>query len=169
MNQPWVYMCSPSWDPLPPPSLSHPSGSSQYGCWCSDPALSTLTHTLNLDWWSISHMIIYMFQCYSLICFLLFQYLKKQTDSYALIYAHVLFSTLWLQDYKSHWTEYFEVYKNGWKPIVPIACNTGWDKHLERGQIGGAHHFPCGPNMPRIIHKCTYFLEDRPKTLFLLY
>ena len=65
MNQPWVYMCSPSWDPLPPPSLSHPSGSSQYGCWCSDPALSTLTHTLNLDWWSISHMIIYMFKCYS--------------------------------------------------------------------------------------------------------
>ena len=29
MNQPRVYMCSPSWAPLPPPSLSHPSGSSQ--------------------------------------------------------------------------------------------------------------------------------------------
>ena len=29
MNQPWVYMCSPSWTPLPPPSPSHPSGSSQ--------------------------------------------------------------------------------------------------------------------------------------------
>ena len=29
-------------------------------------ALSTLSHALNLDWWSISHMIIYMFQCYSL-------------------------------------------------------------------------------------------------------
>ena len=28
--------------------------------------LSTLFHALNLDWWSISHMIIYMFQCYSL-------------------------------------------------------------------------------------------------------
>ena len=29
-------------------------------------ALSTLSHASNLDWWSISHMIIYMFQCYSL-------------------------------------------------------------------------------------------------------
>ena len=32
-NQPWVYMCSPSWTPLPPPSLFHPSGSSQ----CTSP------------------------------------------------------------------------------------------------------------------------------------
>ena len=29
------------------------------------PALSTLSHALNLDWWSISHMVIYMFQGYS--------------------------------------------------------------------------------------------------------
>ena len=29
-------------------------------------ALSALFHALNLDWWSISHMVIYMFQCYSL-------------------------------------------------------------------------------------------------------
>ena len=29
MNQPWVYMCSPSWTPLSPPSTSHPSGWSQ--------------------------------------------------------------------------------------------------------------------------------------------
>ena len=28
--------------------------------------LSTLPHALNLDWWSISHKIIYMFQCYYL-------------------------------------------------------------------------------------------------------
>ena len=27
MNQPWIYMCSPSRSPLPPPSPSHPSGS----------------------------------------------------------------------------------------------------------------------------------------------
>ena len=60
MNQPWVYMCSPSWPPshLPPHPipLGHPSA----------PALSTLPHALNLDWWCISHMIIYMFQCYFL-------------------------------------------------------------------------------------------------------
>ena len=29
MDLPWVYMCSPSWTPLPPPSPYHPSGSSQ--------------------------------------------------------------------------------------------------------------------------------------------
>ena len=32
----------------------------------SAPALSTLSHATNLDWRSVSHMIIYMFQCYSL-------------------------------------------------------------------------------------------------------
>ena len=60
MNLPWVYMCPPSWSPLPPPSPSHPSGSSQctspeHPVSCIDPGLG-----------SISHMIIYMFQCYSL-------------------------------------------------------------------------------------------------------
>ena len=33
MNPPRVYTCSPSWMPLPPPSLYHPSGSSQ----CTSP------------------------------------------------------------------------------------------------------------------------------------
>ena len=33
MHLPRVYMCSPSWTPLPPPSLYHPSGSSQ----CTSP------------------------------------------------------------------------------------------------------------------------------------
>ena len=32
----------------------------------SAPALSTLSHASNLDWQSISHMVIYIFQCYSL-------------------------------------------------------------------------------------------------------
>ena len=36
--------------------LDHPSAS----------ALSTLSHASNLDWQSVSHIIIYMFQCYSL-------------------------------------------------------------------------------------------------------
>ena len=35
MNPPWVYTCSPSWTPLPPPSPYHPSGSSQ----CTSPKL----------------------------------------------------------------------------------------------------------------------------------
>ena len=33
MNPPWVYVCSPSWTPLLPPSPSHPSWSSQ----CTSP------------------------------------------------------------------------------------------------------------------------------------
>ena len=40
-------------NPIP---KGHPTG----------PALNTLSHASNLDWWSISQMIIYMFQCYSL-------------------------------------------------------------------------------------------------------
>ena len=32
----------------------------------SAPALSTLSHASSLDWRSVSHMVIYMFQCYSL-------------------------------------------------------------------------------------------------------
>ena len=58
MNQPWVYMWSPSWTPLPPSRPSHPSGSSQ----CT----SILSHASNLGWQSVAHMIIYMFQCCSL-------------------------------------------------------------------------------------------------------
>ena len=60
----WIshgYTCVPHPEPpshLPPHPIpqGHPSA----------PALSTLPHALNLDWRSVSHMIIYMFQCYSL-------------------------------------------------------------------------------------------------------
>ena len=47
--------CAPIVNPHPIPQ-GHPSAS----------ALSTLSHALNLDWRSVSHMIIHMFQCYSL-------------------------------------------------------------------------------------------------------
>ena len=47
----------PSHLPPHPIPLGHPSA----------PALSILSHALNLDWWFISHMIIYMFQCHSSI------------------------------------------------------------------------------------------------------
>ena len=30
------------------------------------PALSTLSHISNLDWWSVSHIVIYRFHCHSL-------------------------------------------------------------------------------------------------------
>ena len=60
MNQPWIYMCSPSQSPLPPPSSSHPSGSSQ----CTSP--EHLSRASNLGWWSVSPLIVYLFQCSSL-------------------------------------------------------------------------------------------------------
>ena len=53
MNQPWIYMCSPSRSPLPPPSPTHPTGSSQ----CTSP--EHLSHASNLDWRSVSHLIKY--------------------------------------------------------------------------------------------------------------
>ena len=59
MNQPWVYICPPSWTPpsyLPPHPIpqGHPRA----------PSLSALSRASNLDWRSISHMVVYMFQCY---------------------------------------------------------------------------------------------------------
>ena len=53
--------CVPqSWTPLPPLSPSHPSG------WSQCTSFECLFHASNLNWWSISHMVIYMFKCYSL-------------------------------------------------------------------------------------------------------
>ena len=55
MNPPRVYMCSPSWTSLPPPSPYQPSGSSQA------PAPNILYHASNLDWRFILYMILYVF------------------------------------------------------------------------------------------------------------
>ena len=60
MNQPWIYMYSPSRSPLPPPSPPDPSGSAQ----CTRP--EHLSHASNLGWWSVSPLIVYLFQFYSL-------------------------------------------------------------------------------------------------------
>ena len=61
MSQPWVYTCHPC--PKPASHLLHHS--IPLGC-LSAPALSALFHAPNLDWSSISHMVIYTFQHYSL-------------------------------------------------------------------------------------------------------
>ena len=60
MNQPQVYMC-----PHPEPPSQLPPHPIPLGC-PSAPALSALSHASNLDWSSISHMVIYMFQGSSL-------------------------------------------------------------------------------------------------------
>ena len=62
MNLLRVYLCSPSWIPFPTSIPSHPIPLGH----ASAPALSNLSHAYNQDWQSVSHMIIYTFQCYSL-------------------------------------------------------------------------------------------------------
>ena len=59
MNHPWIYMYSPSHSPLPPPSPSHPSGS------CQSTSPEHLSHASNLGCWSVSPLIVYLFQCVS--------------------------------------------------------------------------------------------------------
>ena len=56
MNQPWVYMCAP----IPKPTSHLPTQPIPLGC-PNALALSALFHASNLDWSSISHMVIYMF------------------------------------------------------------------------------------------------------------
>ena len=51
--------------PHPEPSSHLPPHPILQGC-PSAPALSTLSHASNLDWQSISHKVIHMFQCYFL-------------------------------------------------------------------------------------------------------
>ena len=151
--------------PPPSPSPSHPSGSYQYTNpehpdSCIEPGL--------VIYFTYDNIHVSMLFSHLLPVISIFKKVNRLSCSY--LWLMYYFKLFWLQYYKSHWTEYFEVYKNGWKPVVPTACNAGWDEHLERRQIGGAHHFPCGLNMLRIIHKCTSFPEDnRPKTLFLLH
>ena len=55
MNPPQVYMCSPSWTFLPPPSPYHPLGHP------SAPAPSIQYRASNLDWWLISYMTLCLF------------------------------------------------------------------------------------------------------------
>ena len=63
MNLPRVYMCPPSWTP---PHISLPIPSLWVIPVHQPWAPSLMSHAWNLDWQSVSHMIIYMFQCYSL-------------------------------------------------------------------------------------------------------
>ena len=59
-----IHVSPPSWTPLPPCSPLYPLGCPRAL------ALGALLHASNLHWSSILHMIIYMFQCYSLKSYL---------------------------------------------------------------------------------------------------
>ena len=97
MNPPWVYTCSPSWNPLPPPSPSIPLGHP------SAPARSTLYHGLNLDWQFISHMILYMFQCRSPKS----SPPPSRTESKRLFYTSVSLLLSRIQGYRYHLSKFY--------------------------------------------------------------
>ena len=54
MKQPWVYMCSPSWSPLPPPSPPDPSRSSQ----CTSPSACLMHPTWAGDLFRIQELLL---------------------------------------------------------------------------------------------------------------
>ena len=91
MNQPWIYMYSPSRSPLPPPSASHPSGSSQ----CTSP--EHLYHASNLGWWSVSPLIIYLFRC----CSLETSHPRLLPQSPKVCFVHLPSTTVWRHQFFS--------------------------------------------------------------------
>ena len=71
MNPPQVYMCSPSWTLLPPPSPYHPSGSSQctspkHPVLCIEPLLDFLFTPLYHLWMGVLFLLFTSFN--SLFC-----------------------------------------------------------------------------------------------------
>ena len=100
MNLPQVYMCSPSWILLPPPSPYHPSGSSQctspkHPVLCIEPGLAT--HFI--------HGIIHVSMPFSQI----FPPSPSLTESIRLIYTSVSLLLSRTQDYCYHLSK-FHIY-----------------------------------------------------------
>ena len=61
LNPPWVYLCFPSWAPLPTPSLSPPSGSSQctsleHPVSCIEPGLAIFQLCKGFYWKNFSKL-----------------------------------------------------------------------------------------------------------------
>ena len=83
MNQPQVYLCYfPPETPFPFPSLSHSSRLSH------STGLSLLWHTANSYLWSILHMVMYMFLCYSLNLSHPLQKKEKETEVQIACYSY---------------------------------------------------------------------------------
>ena len=91
MNQPWVYMCRLSPNPLP-----NPCPSILLGCPIA-PAFSDLFHATKLDWCSISHKVIYMFQYYFLKSF--HPCLLPESKSLFFMSVSLLLSCIWGHHY----------------------------------------------------------------------
>ena len=97
MNQPWVYMCLPSWTLLPPPSPSHPSGSSQcispeHPVSCIEPGLAIYFTYGNI------HV--------SMLCFRIIPPLPSPTESKSLFFTSVSLLLSHIQGHRSHLSKF---------------------------------------------------------------
>ena len=114
LNLPWVYMCSSSWTPshLPPHPipLGHPSA----------PAPSVLYHASNLDWWFVSHMIIYV----SMPFFQITPPSPALTESKRLFYTSVSLLLSLIQGYRYHLSK-FHIYV-----LVYLYSSWIWEEKL---------------------------------------
>ena len=147
MEQPQVHMCSSSHLPTHPIPQGHPSA----------PALSTLSHASNLDQWSASHMIIYMFLLYlsvpkysfPTILLLTFQTSLLPETFFMMLISHNLYSKSSFCNFKLHAVLGLYIYLSfhgTWtQPQLRLGLEpTDWDLNLPSPQIMG--------------FKCTLFL-----------
>ena len=100
MNLPRVYTCSLSWTPLPPPSASHPSGSS----WCTSPG-----HPVSC----IKPGLVICFTCDNLHVSMPFSHIilpsPSPTESKRLFYTSVSLLLSCIQGYRYHLSK-FHIY-----------------------------------------------------------
>ena len=98
LNPPWVYMCSPSWTPLLPPSPFYPSGSSQ----CTSPEHPVSCIELGLA---------IHFTCDNLHVSMPFSHiippLPSPTESKRLFYTSVSLLLSCLQGYHYHLSKFY--------------------------------------------------------------
>ena len=100
MNMPRVYMCSPSWTPLPPPSLYHPSGSTQ----CTNPK-----HPVSCIEPRLAIRFIYDIIHVSMPCSQIIPPSPSPTESKSLFYTSVSLLLSCIQGYRYHLSK-FHIY-----------------------------------------------------------
>ena len=99
MNPPQVYICSPSWTPLPAPSPSHPSGSSQ--CTSPEHPISCIEPGLAIRFTYIIHVSMPFSQ--------IIPPSSSPTESKRLIYTSVSLLLSCIQGYHYHLSK-FHIY-----------------------------------------------------------